>query len=395
MPLGSIVDVAGSTEQRPELEIASEMLPPELGQSESAVFVAATEHTLSGIMLDYWRANGSESVYGNPISEPYVGNDGYYQQAFECGIFRFLPEVVWTDDPTVRLAPLGYSYFDTDRDAFTADGRRVAGSRQADRTTPASWNPTRQQEVYAEGGTISEETGYSISGSFGDWYDDHEGSFYLGAPITEPYRHRGAVVQLFQGGMLMDIDGSVAVAPLPKENPALFGINTTSALRGTYPEYAESQLVRAVNPDGEDISSMPGRRSIVVDVSDQQLTAYQGDRIILQTPISTGLEPNLTEIGAFHVRMKFPSQDMSGFTSSTGEVLSVGDNGGGQVGEQYSVEDVPNVMYINFDAEAMHGAYWHNHFGQPMSHGCINLPLDVAAFLYDWAPLGTAVTVQD
>ncbi|MDP9473018.1 MAG: L,D-transpeptidase, partial [Chloroflexota bacterium] len=61
----------------------------------------------------------------------------------------------------------------------------------------------------------------------------------------------------------------------------------------------------------------------------------------------------------------------------------------------YGVKDVPNVMYINFDAEALHGAYWHDNFGTPMSHGCINLPLDVSAFLFGWAPLGTPVSVLD
>ena len=59
------------------------------------------------------------------------------------------------------------------------------------------------------------------------------------------------------------------------------------------------------------------------------------------------------------------------------------------------VEDVPDVMYINMDAEALHGAYWHNNFGQRMSHGCINQPLEFADFLYGWAPLGTVVWVHE
>ena len=48
-------------------------------------------------------------------------------------------------------------------------------------------------------------------------------------------------------------------------------------------------------------------------------------------------------------------------------------------------------MYFDYDAEALHGAYWHNNFGTPMSHGCVNLPLDFATWLFDWAPLGTLV----
>ncbi|MBN9188735.1 MAG: L,D-transpeptidase, partial [Microbacterium sp.] len=43
---------------------------------------------------------------------------------------------------------------------------------------------------------------------------------------------------------------------------------------------------------------------------------------------------------------------------------------------------------------ALHGAYWHHNFGHRMSHGCVNMPLDVAKFVYYWAPIGTDVRVQ-
>jgi len=89
-------------------------------------------------------------------------------------------------------------------------------------------------------------------------------------------------------------------------------------------------------------------------------------------------------------------EDMRGATDAEGNVVwVVGDGGKEPPGSiPYGVPDVPNVMYVNLDAEALHGAYWHNNFGQRMSHGCINLPLPVAEFLYGWAPLGTPVTVS-
>jgi lipoprotein-anchoring transpeptidase ErfK/SrfK len=62
-------------------------------------------------------------------------------------------------------------------------------------------------------------------------------------------------------------------------------------------------------------------------------------------------------------------------------------------GEYYNVPDVPWVLYFTNSGHALHGTYWHNNFGTPMSHGCVNLPLDVAAWLYDWAPMGTPVRV--
>ena len=118
--------------------------------------------------------------------------------------------------------------------------------------------------------------------------------------------------------------------------------------------------------------------------------------------ISTGLDPNGTETGIFHVRYKLEKQDMEGTTGPDGEVIAVGENAdeltkdeGVTNAAKYIVEDVPSVMYINMDAEALHGAYWHNNFGQRMSHGCINQPVEFANFLYGWAPLGTVVWVHE
>jgi len=140
--------------------------------------------------------------------------------------------------------------------------------------------------------------------------------------------------------------------------------------------------------------SAPGRKHIEVSIGKQTLWAYQGNTLVAQSLVSTGIEPNHTEKGDFHVRFKEKSETMTGFTNATGEVVGLGDGTGDQHGIPYEVKDVPNVMYFDLDAEALHGAYWHNNFGNPMSHGCINLPLDFAQFLFGWAPLGTEVWVH-
>ncbi len=95
------------------------------------------------------------------------------------------------------------------------------------------------------------------------------------------------------------------------------------------------------------------------------------------------------------MRYKVRSEDMRGATDAQGNVVWVVGAGGNAEANSipYGVPDVPNVMYVNLDAEALHGAYWHNNFGNRMSHGCVNLPLDVASFLYTWAEIGTLVTV--
>ncbi len=63
--------------------------------------------------------------------------------------------------------------------------------------------------------------------------------------------------------------------------------------------------------------------------------------------------------------------------------------------EADEVPDVPNVLSFSLLAEALHARDRHDNFGNPMSHGCVNLPTDVVAWMCGRAPLGTAVVVRD
>ena len=89
--------------------------------------------------------------------------------------------------------------------------------------------------------------------------------------------------------------------------------------------------------------------------------------------VSTGLPATPTVVGDFTVQRKYDAQTM--------------------VGPGYYLPDVPWVMYF-FEGYAIHGTYWHNNFGHPMSHGCVNLPTDESLWFYNFAPLGTPVHVQ-
>lgn len=377
-----------------ELGLDPEYIPPDMGQTALDVYVSATGHSVRGMMLDYWRANGAASVYGNPISEPFGAANGLYSQAFERGIFQWNPEWSWTDDPAVRLMPIGTQEVRETRLGTRADGRRTGADRRASAWRPGSESEARAAEVASVGGRFSETSGYSIAGEFGAWYDSHEGWFYLGAPISEPHRERGVMVQYFENAVMLSIDGVAVPAPLPKENPQAYGFDTAPVAQDGRPEFSEALFIQNPNPYGVDPAGIPGRKRIEVSISQQTMTVYQGDQIVLQSLVSTGLSPNDTEIGNFHIRLKYELQDMAGFTNATGEVVGFEDSGT-QTADRYEVKDVPDVMYFNYDAEALHGTYWHNNFGQRMSHGCVNQPLDVAAFMYDFAPLGTEVNVVE
>ncbi len=119
-----------------------------------------------------------------------------------------------------------------------------------------------------------------------------------------------------------------------------------------------------------------GKR-ITVNLQNQTLTAWENDQVVYQTAVSTGLSQTPTIRGNFAIYTKIPSQRMTGGSQSYG---------------YYDLPNVPYVMYFS-GAYSIHGAYWHNNFGQPMSHGCVNAPLVAAAWLYNWAPIGTSVSV--
>jgi lipoprotein-anchoring transpeptidase ErfK/SrfK len=155
------------------------------------------------------------------------------------------------------------------------------------------------------------------------------------------------------------------------------------------------------NPYPQGDPNAPGRKLIEVNTTTETEYVWQGSTLIMQSLVSTGLAPNFTAPGTFHVRYKLPKTDMAGTIDSSGKVDALGQEASdaAKAGElpgqtAWVVPDVPDVMYFNSEAEALHGAYWHNNFGNPMSHGCVNQPLDVAHFMYGWAPLGTEVWIH-
>lgn len=112
---------------------------------------------------------------------------------------------------------------------------------------------------------------------------------------------------------------------------------------------------------------------IEVILSQQMLVAWEDGRMVMNTPVSTGTRKTPTVRGTFRIYKKYAKQRMRG--------------------RDYDLPNVPYVMYFT-GAYAMHGTYWHTNFGQPMSHGCVNLPTGKAAWLYNWAPRGTTVVVH-
>jgi lipoprotein-anchoring transpeptidase ErfK/SrfK len=126
------------------------------------------------------------------------------------------------------------------------------------------------------------------------------------------------------------------------------------------------------------LPALPGgiteERWIDVDLSEQRLTAYEGNTPVHSFLVSTGLPATPTPVGQFRIWIKLRTDDMAG--------------------ADYYIEDVPFVMYFH-EGYGLHGVTWHGNFGHPMSHGCVNLPTEEAEWLFDFAEVGTLVNIHE
>ncbi len=129
----------------------------------------------------------------------------------------------------------------------------------------------------------------------------------------------------------------------------------------------------AVIPTAAPPEAIDEERWIDVSLSEQRLRAYERGEVVRTALVSTGLPQTPTPPGQFRIWIKLRYDDMSG--------------------PDYYLEDVPYVMYF-YRGYGLHGTYWHSNFGQRMSAGCVNLPREEAAWVYDFADVGTLVNVR-
>lgn len=116
------------------------------------------------------------------------------------------------------------------------------------------------------------------------------------------------------------------------------------------------------------------KRWLEVNVTTQRLIAWEGNKPVYAVIVSTGKYATPTPTGVFAIQSKIRSARMQG--------------------DDYDVPNVPYTMFYDGNY-AIHGAYWHNRFGTPVSHGCVNVAPDKASWFYRWASVGTPVVVRD
>jgi hypothetical protein len=354
------------------------------------VWVEDAGHTIDGYFLDLWRAH--PDLLGQPITEEWespIAIDGYeradrYVQYFEHMAIVYVPEeerIEWQ----VQTLPLGQEAYDRDaKDLAKLSLTKTASCGSLAATACKSFASTK----------------HTVRDGFLDFWSEHDGERLIGAPLTEEFVAKdGYTTQYFEKMVLRWKDGlAITPRPIGSESAGIQKLATEKIKQpNAIPIYDEELFVEPrIDPaqivaGGEPVVGVgamdfgPGpqqsaSKEIVVSVGRQSMWAYQDGKLVTASLVSTGTAGSIattTPVGTYTILTKFRTQTMKG----------VIDN------EAYEVKDVPWVMYFDNLGNALHGTYWHENFGTPMSHGCVNLPMDVAEYLYSWAPEGTAVSI--
>lgn len=137
--------------------------------------------------------------------------------------------------------------------------------------------------------------------------------------------------------------------------------------------YLAAEHVRLV-PD-EELSPLStdvpdSLKTIYVDLTSQYVMAFEDERLVLRTRCASGTGRSQTPTGKFDTYHKGPSVHMT--------------NDGDPKKDLYDLPGVPWCSFFTGTGIAFHGTYWHNDFGKPRSHGCVNLPNSAAKFIYRW-----------
>jgi hypothetical protein len=348
------------------------------------VFVPSTGHTTDGLFLDLWRAE--RELIGDPVTEEIhprtnftATKDGGVVQYYENVALVYLPDEA--PENKVQLVDLG-------RQALE-EARTAGASRALDRALERSVCAP----VVAGACVNIVASGHTIRGPFLDRWQTGDTATWFGDPLTESFTApNGTRVQYFENGIFRQT-ATGDVEPLPLGSVAAkrakLDLEPIEQLDDV-PTYDEELFIPP--PDATPVDEGDGAwsfgpgpqqgawKEVVVSISAQTMWAYEEGELVMSSLVSTGtaeVPETTTPVGYHSVLAKFDAQTMEGTIS----------------GQYYRVEDVPYVMYFDDYGDALHGTYWHSNFGTPMSHGCVNLPMDIAAWMYGWADVGTAVSV--
>lgn len=161
----------------------------------------------------------------------------------------------------------------------------------------------------------------------------------------------------------------------PFSSDATHGISAAPILKsGSLNGYVVANIAPRMNKD-------TSAKSILVDISEQRLTAYEHGVPVHTFLVSTAKKGYVTPLGETRVRQKLLYHDYKW-------TFGIGDP------RNYFVPNVKWNLQI-YDHIYIHWAYWHNNFGNPMSHGCVNANATNMDWIYEWTDVGTPVNIVE
>ncbi len=339
--------------------------------------------------LSFWDTNNGARLFGQPVTAAFEEN-GLIVQYFERARFEY-----HRDSPTPLLGLIG-----------------------RERT---QWRSFPPQPASGAAALTPPGSAYILRGIFRTFWETNGGVAIFGLPISAPTWENLPTgrfqVQYFERAMFIHHPlyagqpDEIELAPLGRElaaarglieggvdtNPVMFSFDPVppAPVVAAPPAPAAEPVAVATKTESPKPQAQPkpaqaapaavpakprsSNKRIEVDLTRQWLYAYENGEQVFSAPIATGKDGFNTPAGTFSIYAKTPLQTMRGSIN----------------GESWVVPNVPHAMYYN-GSVALHGTYWHNLFGSGVriSHGCVNLPLDAAAWLYSWAPVGTTVEVH-
>ena len=332
---------------------------PQLLPLMQTIYFPATGHHLSNRsgFLNHWRANGQLHVFGYPITEEFV-EGGRIVQYFERARFEYHPELAGSD-AQVQLGLLG-------REMLAIQGM------------PGGIDDPQNGSYYFP------ETRHTLWGEFRTFWQKHGGLPAFGYPLSETVDEGGRSVQYFERAKLVYYPEDLA--PFFQGMQSANGFDLDTLFQVQLSDLGRQiALQRGLNTAAA--SQLPGtltwdpaiwERRIEVNLSEQWLSAYEGDLLVFRAPVATGRDGFNTPVGEYAIYTKYDMQTMTGCLG----------------GECWNVPNIPWVQYV-VGGVALHGTYWHNNHGTGVrpSHGCINLRIEDAQWLYEWADVGTRVII--
>lgn len=166
------------------------------------------------------------------------------------------------------------------------------------------------------------------------------------------------------------------LTPTPTFTPTLTPTKTATPPPTETPKPTEKKP-EPTETNPPNVAIPPGvaanERWIDIDLSEQRLYSYKGGKLIKSFVVSTGTWQHPTVTGQYRIYAMYRYSTMAG--------------------PGYYLPDVPYAMYF-YKGYSIHGTYWHNNFGVPMSHGCVNMVTADAGWLYERSSIGTLVNVR-